>query len=381
MYKIILMSTLCLLGAFANNVYAQSDWNQQPEEEERQGIFQLQPFQKNHQISIQLPNEGLLVIDFLRLSDWGEQNELRHLASLAGKQVNNLADSFKYPSSAKTVAMNIPLNEQILSLAYYEDNSFGSQLAYKDNEYYQLKTSFDTIRIIRNKAIRTAPKQDSGLVQVGYTFTLKKLEDINSLIQDEKLWDRIGDSIDNKVRQYRAKWQNQDSRAHKLSVQYNADKEEAVNTYIGDGALFPALRNKLAVYLGIGGILFNNQMAPVVDMTLAYVFPSNKKSRFFLGLNAYSFATFDSDLNPIRQFRSYNVEVGTFRNSRGLMRSKLSLAYGVLFSDVKTDKTMFNMIINWGVTNYMTVGMNVASTLNFNKSNKGILAVHLKFNF
>ncbi len=380
MYKIIVFLTLFFLNSLTSALFAQTEWDNGPEDEPKQGIFELQPFQKNHQISVQLPNEGVLTIDFLRLSDWGEKNELQKLSAIAGKQIANIADSFKHASSSKTVALNVPLDEQVISLAYYENNGFGTQLAYKDNEYYQLKTSFDTIRIIRNKAIRTTPEFDSGLVQVGYTFSLKNLEDINSLIADEALMQRIGDSIDTKINLYRKRWRNEDARSHQLSMTYNANKEEAVQVDAVGSSLLPFLRNRFALYLGVGGILFNNQLAPVLDMTFAYVFPSNRKEKLFLGLNAYSFAMFNSDLSPIKQYSAYNVEFGMFKGNRGLMRSKLSLAYGVMFSDMKGDKTMFNMVLNWGVTSYMTVGMNAASTLKFNKNDRGMIAVQLKFN-
>lgn len=383
MYKVIVFLTLFFLNAIAGKALAQTDWDDAPEDEPKQGIFELQPFQKNHQISVQLPNEGVLTIDFLRLSDWGEKNELQKLSAIASKQIANIADSFKHASSSKTVALNVPLDEQVISLAYYENNGFGTQLAYKDNEYYQLKTSFDTLRIIRNKAIRTTPEFDSGLVQVGYTFSLKNLDDINSLIADEALMQRIGDSIDTKIGLYRKRWSHQDARSHQLSMTYNSTKEEAVQADAVGSSLFPFLRNRFALYLGVGGILFNNQLAPIADMTLAYVFPSNKTSKLYVGLNTYSFATFDGNLKPIGSYASYNMEFGIFRGGRGLMRSKTSLAYGVMIRDYPNEKkrVMFNTVLNWGVTSYMTVGLNAASTLNFNnKKDIGMIAVHLKFN-
>jgi hypothetical protein len=353
------------------------------EELPRLQLFNVTEYQKNHRIHIQLPEDASLCIEFLRLSDWGSQHELPYLTDLASKQVNSLLDSFKNTTSAKILAMNLPSDGQVISLALSERNLGETQLAFKDNEYYQLKTSFDTIRIVRNEGVRRSPAVDSGLIQVCYTFSLKNLSDISKLANNTALWSQVGDSIDSKIALYRSRWKNPDAQAHQLTMYYNAQTESAVGVDARSGALFPALRNKIAVYVGVGGILHSGGLAPMIDLSFAYVFPGRGKQKAFLGFNMHSFSHFDSNLKPQVQYSAINAELGTFRNNRGLMQAKTSIGYGVLVRKPEHEKArvLFNMVLNWGVTSYMTVGLNAASTLNFDKSKDiGLMGVQLKFN-
>ncbi len=149
---------LCLFLAYSTS-YAQDNSPYFASEDEDKPLppaqlYDLNPLQVNHHFHIRLPNDGILDIDFQRLSDWGDKNRLQELATIANAQVQHVKDSFRYAHSAKLVTLNIPIRQDIISIGYHENATGKGQLAYSNGNYYQLKTDFDTVRIIRNVSIR-----------------------------------------------------------------------------------------------------------------------------------------------------------------------------------------------------------------------------------
>ena len=53
-------------------------------------LFELKIHQKNHHFTIRLPDDGVLNIDFMRISDWGGQEELSQVVNAAARQVRQL---------------------------------------------------------------------------------------------------------------------------------------------------------------------------------------------------------------------------------------------------------------------------------------------------
>ena len=349
-------------------------------------LFELKIHQKNHHFTIRLPDDGVLNIDFMRISDWGGQEELSQVVNAAARQVRQLKDSFKNEFSGKYMAINIPMDNSIISLKYKEDNSQVSQLAYKDGTYYQLKTGFDTVKIIKNVRVRATPAFDSGLVQVSYTFALKDIFDIDRLANQPAILEKIGGRVEKKVAEVTQKWHNPDFRSHTLTLDYdvNTDKEPQIDKY--QDYIYPVFRNTIALYVGIGAVVFNNKIAPVTDLTVGYIFPSHKKRKGFAGLNISSFPVFDRDFQYQKTYTAINAEFGSFKGGTGLMHEKTSIGFGVMYSNygnsfnAQKEKAMVNMIINWGVSNNITVGLNAASSFSSKNGGYGIMGVQFKFN-
>lgn len=377
---------LCLLAC--GIVHAQNDPSYFTSDEDNNPLpppqlYNLNPLQENHHFHIRLPDNGILDIDFQRLSDWGDRNRLQDIAALANAQVQHIKDSFRYNHSAKLVTLNVPIQEDIISIGYDEHATGKGQLAYSNGNYYQLKTDFDTIRIIRNISIREKPGLDSGLVQIRYNFILKDISDLDKLVRNPTVLEKIGNELDQVIADKRKQWKNPDASYYQLLVDYDVNKEKPVDVVSDRKIWSPFIHKKIGLYLSIGAVFFRNSISPFFDYTLAYKLPSRGKAQRFVGLNMTSFALFNNDLSLQRNYTSLNAEVGVFssggKQRMGLLGQKTALAYGVMFDTKNGDLLLLNLSLSFGVTPYMSFGFGAAS--NFKKDDsKNILYMNMKFN-
>lgn len=376
--KHIIVLALCIAGSLSM-CHAQSFLEQSTDEQSPSPqLFRLNDGQKNHHIHAALPNNGTLDIDFLRLSDWGTRNDLYDIAKIAAAQAVMLRDSFLYAGSTKTLEVNIPMDKQVISVNYREDNSQKNQLAYKNNTYYQLKSGFDTIRVVKNVGIRTSPSRDSGLIQVQYTFILKELQDLQPLVENPDALNRTGETVDSFIAVKRRHWGNEDAYHHTLTLQYDADKPDKIKN-----ARSPALFGKyVGIYLGFGAIVYENSISPYLEETIAYLVPSNGKIQGFVGLNVSVFGLLSNSSGLLNStyYGAMNLEFGSCKKTTGLMQQKTSIAIGTLYSSVNDKRTyMFNMGFNYGINSFLSAGFNFASDFK-KKTDNSFWGVHFKFN-
>lgn len=344
-------------------------------------LFSLNPQQYNHHFNIALPNEGVLKIDFLRLSDWGAQNQLSKIINTAAQQAASLKDSFRSDYSVKTLELNIPINDRIVSVDYKEDDSRKNQLAYKDGDYYNLKTAFDTIRVIKNVDFREDVELDSALMQIQYTFIVKDIKDIQALADQPKVIEQLGNGIDSAIDIQRRKWKNQDAIHHKLVLDYNPDRKKPWKADDRQESFSPFIEKNIGIYVGLGATVYDNTISPYVEETIAYMVPGHGKMQGFVGLtlSAYGFLTAGEKEVKLR-YATYNVEIGVCRRSPGLMQQKTSVLFGALtrYNGI-SNKTLFNVGVNIGLNSFLAVGFNAAT--NFKKgSDNNFLGIHFKFN-
>lgn len=343
-------------------------------------LFQLNPEQYNNHFDFVLPDNGRLFVDFLRLSDWGSENQLQAIAETAATQVRLLKDSFTTNYSTKLLTLNIPVNGKIISVNYKEDDREQHQLAYKDGDYYQLKTGFDTIRVIKNTGIRTKPEVDSGLIQVQYTFVLKDINDIQVLADNPETLQRIGMTADSAVNKQRRRWSRQDAMHHSFSMKYDPNAPRPLVTDNGDGSAFSFIRKRIGISLAVGFATYtNNSVSPYFDESLSYLIPTRGKMQYFAGVNATAFGYMN--LNGDQSYyTSYNVEYGLCKKSTGFMQQKTSMQIGLMRRfNVPQPYNMFHMGFNFGFNSYLSAGFNVASDFKKN-SNRNLLLVNFKFN-
>lgn len=348
-------------------------------------LFDLNEQQENHHFHIKLPNDGILDIDFQRLSDWGEKNHLNDLAALANIQVQHLKDSFQHDYSSKLIAINVPVDQDIISIHYEEDARQRNQLAYRNGTYYQLKTGFDTVRIVRNTGVRLKPGKDSGVVQIRYNFILKSLDQLDYLVQNPSILENIGNELDNVIASKRKKWKKQDADYYQLTLDYDKDRKEPMKVISDQENSMPFFNRKILIYSSVGMVVFKNSIAPLIEATIAYRLPALRKTERFIGLNYIYFPQFNSDLSFNRNYCAVNVEFGVFgshKGGTGLMRQKTSVALGVMFDNFTNEEKMLNFAINYGVSSNITASFGGAWNLkSYNSGNsRGILYVNFKFN-
>lgn len=343
-------------------------------------LFRLNPEQYNHHFEFPLPNNGTLQVDFLRLSDWGEKNQLKAITEAAADQVNMLKDSFSNNYSIKLLEMNIPIDGKIIALNYIEEGNGKRQLAYKDGNYYQLKTGFDTIRVIKNVSIRTKPLTDSGLVQIQYTFILKDINDIIALANDKKTIDKLGNHADETISKYRSQWNNQDARTHQLNLKYDPTSEKMVKESSNNNS---GLFKYIDIYLGVGAMVYtNNSVSPYFEESIAYLIPSRSKMQPFVGFNLSGFGFFNTNGSAGNaSYLSYNLEYGVCKRGFAFMQQKSSIMLGVMRvqKPQQTTSHLFHMGFTFGFNSFLSAGFNAATDFKKN-SDKAVLGVHFKFN-
>jgi hypothetical protein len=378
---IAVVALLCLhTHLHAQGLMGDPDFFTMDDPDDHSGLYSITPEQHNHRFEYKLPNDGILRVDFLRLSDWGDKNILDQITNLAASQVAALKDSFKSDYSEKLLEMNIPINNDVIAINYTEDLKDKNQLAYKNGNYYQLKTGFDTIRIVKNVSIKKKPLIDSGLVQIQYTFILKDLHDIIALKQNPDIIQRIGAITDSVVNVQRKKWPRQDASSHTLTVRIDANNNDSLSI----SKLYSrssSYRGHLGMFLGYGAIVYNNALSPYAEVTFAYFIPTRGKMQGFAGFNFNGFGLVGATttLKTTQAFyRSYNAEIGVCKKSIGFMAQKTSLIFGIM--DVKDEKALFNMGVNLGINRYSSVGINIAGNFKGKENGRYVYGVNLKFN-
>lgn len=341
-------------------------------------LFRLSPEQYNHHVEFPLHNDGILQVDFLRLSDWGAQNQLKSVTAAAANQVKLLKDSFSNNYSTKFLAMNIPVDGKVLALNYQEEGKDKRQLAYKEGTYYQLKTGFDTVRVIKNVGVRTKPGSDSGLVQVQYTFILKDINDITTLAEDPDVVNNMGNLADEAIAKYRAQWNNQDARSHQLSLKYDPAKDKVVtaNTVNNTGML-----KYIGIYVGVGAMVYSNTISPYFEEGIAFLIPSRAgKLQPFVGLNLTAFGFLNTTGNKYN-YASYNLEFGYCKRGFAFMPQKTSLMMGLMRkqTDGQANRYMFHMGFTTAFNSFLSGGINFGTDFK-KKSNNSFIGVNFKFN-
>ena len=341
-------------------------------------LFDINRQQYNHQFNITLPDDGLLRVDFLRISDWGEKNQFLHIADIAANQVNMLRDSFKVARNAKKIALNIPVDEKVISVSYRDYDQEPRKLAWKNGEYYDLKTAFDTIVVVRNIGVREKPLIDSGLIQVKYTFILKSLDNINALTKDRSVLETAGNKIDSTVAAISKKWRRKDADFYTMYINYRPGSEKEIKTYVEEGPV-DALFNRMGMNVGFGGIMYHNIVSPYFDLAYAYLIPGNNKLQGFVGVNLISFLRYNPDMTYNRTYASINLEFGICKAGSNFIHKKTSLFAGIMYTDFKGQKPMFSFGVNYGVTSYLSAGMIVGTNFKEDKNNN-MIGINFKFN-
>jgi hypothetical protein len=341
-------------------------------------LFALNPQQYNHHIELPLPDNGLLKIDFLRLSDWTGKDLLKSTTETAAQQVNLLKDSFKSNYSTKLLALNIPVDGNIISVQYAEDEKDKNQLAFKNGEYYQLKSGFDTIRVVRNIGVRTKPLVDSGLIQVQFTYIVKDINDLVKLESNQSELERLNRLMEDAVNEYRNRWNNQDARTHHLTLNYDAKKDKL--TKVSDDGV-TGIFKYLGIYVSVGANFYSgNSVSPYVEETIAFLIPGRSMRQHFVGLgvNAFGFVN-QNGVNA--SFTSYNFEFGTCKKGSAFMSQKTSMMLGLMHV-IRPDGVkynLFNIGFTFGINTFLSVGFNAASDFKKN-SDKSVFGVNFKFN-
>ncbi|WP_162903260.1 hypothetical protein [Taibaiella koreensis] len=377
MKKILMCLCLFMAGSRHSQAQIAEDFNAALSKERTTQLFQLNTDQYNNHFDFKLPNDGKLYIDFLRLSDWGEKNQLKQITDIAADQVKFLKDSFSSSYSTKLIEINVPIDNKIIAFNYNEALTGKKQMAYKDGSYFQLKIAFDTIRVIKNVRIREKPRADSGLVQVQYTFVLKDISDMIALSEDPNVLSRIGDLADETIDKQRRHWPRQDASHHTLTMTYDPEAKEQMTINENEGFFGKRIR----IFMGIGAIIYsNNAISPFFDESIAFMLHTRSRMQRYVGFNLTGFGYINNSTLR-KSYVSYNLEYGLCKpQPYGFIQQRTSVALGlmtILYQD--STRYLFHMGFNFGFNSFLSSGFGFAA--DFKKDSKeGLLYVNFKFN-
>lgn len=341
-------------------------------------LFSIGPDQYNHHFEYTLPNEGKLYIDFLRLSDWGNENQLARIATIATTQEKNLSDSFKYAATTKTLELNVPIDGRAIAINFDESPAARNQLAYINGNYTSLKTGMDTIRVIRNIGIRSKPLLDSGLVQIQYTFVLKDISDIAALAADPAFLNNIGNQTDSIINIQKKKWHRQDAAFHKINLATITDSSVVAIAKDKNG-LSPSSTKRLGLSLSFGAIVYDNVISPYADVTYAYLLPTRGKMRGFIGVNIAGWGYLSQrGFDSKNAFHSINAEFGFCNKDNWVLQQKTSMLIGLAI--IRKENPIPSIGFNFGVNAFTSFGFSAASNFKHGDQQLSLVTVQFKFN-
>lgn len=341
--QLMLVGVLCALSL---NTYAQriSKTPVSGEADINKTLFEVDTTDINYYFRANLPDNNFLTIEYKKMSYWPDKGFIKQVFATAREVAASVADSFARPATSKRIDINIPINNELLSVKLVEHPAPGNILLVGNGGTTPLKLGMDTIRIVKTFG-KISKKKYESLVQVQYTFILKDLEQINTLANDRVI-DSIENAFDNLVEQKRDKWLFPNAWYNGMDAVYDPYNAKAKKTMVTESrggllAGFDADAN-------IGVSLFRNELAPTVAYGLTYKWLRQNKDYMFVGLSLSSMGIFERAGNKMNVYdvSFVNAEVGAmFSKPHTLLpmyRTSLGVRY--LVRNGFTDPT----IPGWG---------------------------------
>lgn len=331
--------------------------------------FKMETQNQKYDIVAKLPNDGTLIIHFKKITDWNGKEELNRITKIGIQQYQNLQDSFKTDLSQKVLSIKLPVNENLMAIQYTEKNAASQNMVFKDGTYFVLKSSYDTLTILKDEGINEkVPKyEDSAdykrLIQ--YSFVLKDLHNITDLDINSSI-DKIGSQIDSVVDKYLKKWKYPNTVDKSLTIQIDS------NIIFQNYSSF--FKHITADY-GFGIELFNSKLATTINLGYAYVWNKNNLQSGYLGLNVKTYTFPKMDYKNSSQFYSANIEFGTANTTTGSLNNKSAIGLGYFFGNFGYNNVdhlgnMFRMYLSYSITKHINFELDLMS--NFKISEKAI---------
>jgi hypothetical protein len=353
------------------------------------GLFQIPEQELNYNFTTVLPGGNYMIAGFRRLSDWRPDANLNGLVAIAGHVLDGYRDSMQDGRSSKKLEVHIPISNTPVTSRYqsWSDPDLVTESA---GVRSILKISMDTLRIVKNIAIRP-PREEGGeeeIVQVQYTFLLKDMNQFRQLAKEVGWQEKTVAVFDSLVAVQRHKWTRQDAWFHYMYVRYepeaaNSKKVLQVRTSLNTGN--EVYGNKVFnVDAGFGVLLVRNTICPNVEVGLNWNFYSDKEESAFARLSMNTFMRFEEQAD--KTFKGYstaflNAELGS-RSANANTRLpfyQFSLGFGYMlhtntgkyreFRDPSMSADMYKLFFNYSISKAITITPEFVS--NLKRQNKG----------
>ncbi|HET8573442.1 MAG TPA: hypothetical protein VFL76_06185 [Edaphocola sp.] len=349
--------------------------------------FHLDSKQERYTVSADLDNGGKLIIHFAKAGDW--QNELTEITGMAARQYRYLADSFKDPISQKNLFLKIPKDRDLITLQYSENGQAPAhQMVYKSGQHFVLKTTMDTIIILKDGGKYKDPiylSNDSAqyIRQVQYTYILKDISDIENIAAAPGKLNLINHRVDSVLQNGPIKKDVE----KRLTITFNGQNDS------NDIKVKPTYSpwEHYVFTMPVGIEILNGNLGASYDVGYGYVNEPDSRSSFFATFNLSGFLLPASTLNFHNFYGGIGIELGTADVSTGTLMKKYSIGLGYFMGKNKNSgnetilPNMYRLYINFPITKSLNIGMDAMSDFKLKASKRhpeethGLFGLYLKY--
>lgn len=346
--------------------------------------FRLDREQEQYTVLADLEKGDKIIIHFAKAGDW--QSELTEMTRIAAAQYQYLADSFKSLISQKNLFLKIPKDADLITLQYSENNNDGPhQMAYKNGNHFVLKTSMDTIIVLKDGGQYKDPvylSNDSSQYtrQVQYTFILKDISDIKNIAANAEMLSRISHLVDSVLKNGPIK----KDREKRLTIAFSNQNDSKGGMIVKPTY---AIGDHITIDVPIGIEILNGNLGAVTDVGYSYIDEPDSRSSFFGSLNLSTFLLPGSTLNFHNIYSGIGIELGTADVSTGTLMNKYSIGLGYFIGKNKKNgnetvlPNMFRLYLNFPITKNINIGMDMMSDFKFKAMKKHPNKTHGLFGF
>lgn len=342
----------------------------------------------NFQIAVRT---GLtLHFSMTRMGLWQGKEEFKKHLLIAKEQLKLYEDSVKIFANSKRLDINVGTENTVISR--YSKSTVNNDIRIeKEGKLDALKMGRDTLRLV--KEYGSKKHQGELLIErVQYTYEMKELKELASIVNEEAWVDRTATIIDSVVSVYRKKWRNPDAEYHTLYV--STYPKDSVNhlfiskRYISD-------YNRIAGFLtfngGFGVSLVRNTLCPNADVGLQFHFKSEEDMVPFIRLSMNTFMRFEE--KPDKKFQEYstgfvNAELGFQSNEQNQLNKNflLSIGFGYklntyekLYRDPSMDNRMYKLFFNYSLGNSIILQPEFISSFGKRENDNGWMGITVNF--
>lgn len=333
-----------------------------PERLVKQELFELDSRSINYRFKAALPGDNLLLIEFDKMSYYPGRDALQQIINKATEAVAAVEDSFRHATASRRVDIHLPIKDEPMTVRIKEHTDGSEMIVISNKQQAPLKIGMDTVRILKNFEERK--KGDSTFVtKIQYTFLLKDARQIKELRNNTTLVDNIAAAFDTEVNKQREKWSKQDIWYHAMGISYdpqkeNRDEQVKVNK-------IPGFARGFNTNCNMGVTLYNNTLAPYMDLGYSYRWPVNLDEYTFVRASLSAFYIFDK--LPSGDVKVYgapfiNVEMGSLLNKKDTIipvyQVSVGLGYKIEGEDTRgykpTEGRIFRMFFNYSLSKAFT---------------------------
>lgn len=371
--------TICLLAAMS--LFLPEKLNAQNTKPD----FYLDREQEQYTILVRFDNSDKLIIHFAKAADW--QNELTEITKIAARQYQYLADSFKRPISQKNLFLKIPKDTDLITLQYAENRQDSPhQMVYQNGQHFVLKTSMDTIIVLKDGGKYKDPVYLSNdslqyIRQVQYTYILKDIKDIEDIAAATEKLNLMTRQIDSVLQNGPIKKDREKRLTLSTSSRNDSPDIQVNSTY--------SLVDHYVFTMPIGIEILNGNLGAAYDVGYSYIEEPDSKSSFFATLNLSGFLLPGSTLNFHNFYAAVGIELGGADVREGTLMNKYSIGLGYFIGKYNNHNggnetllpNMFRMYLNFPITRNLNIGMDMMSDFKFKAMKNHPKETHSLFGF